>query len=265
MKNKNIPAVIFDKLKLRNAVSQWFGIKKDSEVEHKIGLLLIQLGFSSTDTVRLFNYDEKNNSFSYSVNGFKVADINDRIRLFFSQDDSRGLGILLSRDNFKVKYNCERKLNGQIDLDLITPIFYELNYSNGTYYRRTLANNTAKYLIKSSDYSLELSFAKNNYGETVLTPLNEDKLEEYLSNLIFPLNIDFIYKNICELSLGDVSDYTDFSLKVSKFEDKFGEYELTDSIVFKKGNLVEYITSGKKSCGETPSLVGGKIRKKDKK
>ena len=47
---------------------------------------------------------------------------------------------------------------------------------------------------------------------------NEKELISYLTSLTFPVEIDLVYKKICEISLGDINIYPEFCLKVTKYD-----------------------------------------------
>lgn len=73
---------------------------------------------------------------------------------------------------------------------------------------------------------------------------NSDNVIEYVKNLSFPINIDEVFDNIykiAELDKGCISDYDELLLQCYKGSDD--DKVLTDSIIYKNGQRVEYINS----------------------
>lgn len=67
--------------------------------------------------------------------------------------------------------------------------------------------------VENGDYRFVLDVKLDNNCEVVLD--NEIELRKYLGTLEFPVIIEDVYKNICEMSLGDISRYALIEVKVA--------------------------------------------------
>lgn len=241
MKKREVPKITFESKYMEEWVSRWLlgRVAKTSEVSEKFGVILMRLGFSSEDEIILCNYNEELSTFQYIVNG-KGPYYGDSISLYdyFSEENPE---IYISRGSTRYQYECFRDANGEI-IPNFTLVSYDVQFSNDILYHRILSLENACYVIKSGAYSLEFLIGKplNLENKGAFKLVNEDKLVEYLSSLVFPIKIDEVYKRICDISLGDISKYPLLSIEVTKYNLNVSGSVITDLILLRDGELVRF-------------------------
>lgn len=244
--NKSIPDVIFASNEIALEVSDWFDLKMTAE--EFFGLILLRLGFKADDHVLFGNYDKNEHSFQCLVNDKDVYDVKFK-NIDFGKSYTE---VIINKGDIEYGYGCVPREHTELGM-IISLAWYRKKLINGMEYMRVLSSDSAKFLFRLGDYSLEfevdkptsvkLSLFDDNGRYSKYRVNNEDKLVEYLSSLTFPNSIVDIYKKICEISLSDVGQYPKFFLKVSKKLES-GEMVITDLIDLKYGNM-EFFTMTK--------------------
>lgn len=104
-------------------------------------------------------------------------------------------------------------------------------------YKRRFFNNKVDIDVNYDDYKIyfEVDFDDFEYSTRRLE--NEKELQRYLMNLTFPISIEKVYKDICEISLGDVSKYSRIVLQCC---DNKKNGMVSDLIVLENGNLEKF-------------------------
>jgi len=138
-------------------------------------------------------------------------------------------------DNVEKYYIYLNKMYDKLDINVIDKnnkeeIFYNLNKSDKVCLNRLKEFINSKYVIvlRNDRYTLRLEFVNSDI-------INELELRKYLLNLEFPVRIDEVFKNIREISLGDIRGYNEIFLNV-----KDG-YHFTDRMEIKNGVLMEFV------------------------
>ena len=126
---------------------------------------------------------------------------------------------------------------------------------NDNVYNRFYSKYSCYFALKNKDYHLSLRISipeELRVSDKDCVLRNEEALKTYFLGLEFPIDINEVYKKICELSLDSINVYPEFELKVEKKVDGNSSV-VTDMINLVNGQLQNYtITKG----GKTISLDG---------
>ena len=107
-------------------------------------------------------------------------------------------------------------------------------------FKRELWGHAAYFTVASGDYILTITVKTPDsigYCFDMYRLNNESQLQEYLSNISLPTDISELYKQVRDISLGDVSDYPEISFQVKKIGNDDKEDILTDSIILRDGKI----------------------------
>lgn len=246
VKERKVPKVIIEDKNLEKAMGRWLGTQVN--VSKKFGEVLINVGFKASDEIVLCKYQEKTLSFTYIVNGKNPYKKN-TIWLSFENADNKNPHIIVTTGSKNTKsrmvYQAERTNKNKIGnkFEIISYSSEDKRY--GMLSRRYDEMN-AEFFVEKDDYELHLSvkepmylFLKRN-GDGIYRIKNEKELINYLTSLRFPVEIDSVYKKICEISLGNISLYPEISLKVTKYDMEEGLEDVTDMIEIVDGKFSSF-------------------------
>lgn len=241
---KSLPTVIFNNCnELELLLGNWLG--NSNKPWEFMGILMYKLGILHDEdvVVEIFNYSKEDNSFYCMLNDGRIYTMR------FKNLNIKGFNpeIELGICNEKYIYECIPMKNIELDMRIFKKA-YSI-YQNGICFTRYLSMenvvfniDNGKYILefgvsKPSDITLPLFDGMGNYSKYELE--NEDMLVKYLTSLKFPISIVDVYKDICKISLGDVSEYPRVLLKVSKKSFTTGN-RVIDLIHLEKGNLENF-------------------------
>jgi len=241
-RDSKIPRVIINDKELKKEIGRWLGIKQN--ISNVFSKLLLNVGFKHEDEIVLYKYFYREDdylSFNYIVNGCNPYKKN-VIMLEYGKEDKKPRIVVHTGSKYtrsKIVYEVDKELN---NYKTVSKSLEDKRY--GMLNRRYFEDR-ALFFVEKNDYELCLLVLKSNdmnFDEKGVYRLkNEKELVSYLNSLVFPVNIDLVYKKICEISLGDASLYSDFSLRVNKFDNIDGLEEVTDEITLRNGVLEDFI------------------------
>lgn len=105
-------------------------------------------------------------------------------------------------------------------------------FAESTEYYESQKKKKYSIRLKNGDYELKLEFISDNIDYKIF---NEEELRTYLLNLMFPVKMEEVFKNISEISLRDINEYC--RIYMSIYNDK---HFLMDRIILEKGKLIEF-------------------------
>ena len=236
----NYPKVVYENNGIKREILEWVKFLGGEKFEQ----VLLDIGFNKDDIVYLY---EKNNNleYCYSVNEDE-KNTNNFIKLSFGAFMDRGSSIdIWNNEGYKNYSFVEDNFDNEKRIFKLS--INEKKISRDISYRRYFDSYYALFEIKNKDYKFE--FIVSNYSndkENIIKLDNEDKLEEYLVNLIFPVDIIDVYKNIVDICNLDVSKYQSFEIKI--IPSKVGKKG--DMIELKDGEFIQInmTKNGKRIC-----------------
>ena len=121
------------------------------------------------------------------------------------------------------------------------------NEANGNFYKREYSDYGAKFTLKNGDYTLVLdtSIHTDKNREELIINKNEEKLEQYLLNLEFPINIYIVHVNICKILDIDLNEIPNYTLKFTNKNKKSKHNVDTISYGYGKIQLISRDENGK--------------------
>lgn len=195
--------------------------------------ILLSLGFKETDTIYL--YQDYGNLFTifYSVNKNDVKTINNNsIRFNYKKKE-----LIVSSGNEIKCYNIN-SLNDEDKKVDISLFYYKKKISDKISCFHKVGNNNTLFIIDNGDYELTLEIYLNvDNSLSFSNIIDENKLEEYLVSLEFPIVIDEVYKKVWDILKLDESVIDMFNLVVTKNVDKRKPDEVIDEILIQKGEF----------------------------
>lgn len=180
------------------------------------GDILLKIGIYNGKMLYLKKVDDKDDLvFSYRCdklesNDNKIKLLKVRDNYFCQFDNNKGKILILNKDNevvYLIEKTSEEEFNVMLDRQTITKII------NGASYKVNYYLNNISILIKKED-GLEIDLkCTGNFDFTIS---NELELREYLINLTLNDKVFDVYRRICEISLGDESNFSYFKLTFNK-------------------------------------------------
>ena len=241
-RDRKIPKVIINDKELEKEIGRWLGIKKN--LSKVFASLLLNIGFKPSDEIILYKYYYREDdylSFSYIVNGNNPYKKN-IIMLEYGNDSKKPNVIVYTgskNTRSKIVYEVDK------DVDSYKVISKSLEDKRYGMINRRYYDDKVLFLVEKNYYELCLFALKPNdvvlNTDGIYRLKNEKELVNYLNSLVFPIDIDLVYKKICEISLGDILVYPEFSLRVNKFDNTDGLEEVVDEITLKNGMLEDFI------------------------
>ena len=241
-RDKKIPKVIINDKELEKEIGRWLGIKKN--ISNVFSKLLLNVGFKVDDEIVLYKYfyrEDEYLSFSYIVNGCNPYKKNIIVLEYIKEDIKPRVLVYTGSKNTrsKIVYEVDK------ELDKYRVVSKSIEDKRYGMINRVYGDDKALFFVEKNDYELCLFVSKSNdidLDEDDVYKLNNEKeLFSYLNSLVFPIDIDLVYKKICEISLGNMSQYLKFSLKVNKYDNIDGLEEVVDEITLKNGMLEDFI------------------------
>ena len=227
--NKNGPSVIYKNGLLKDEINKWL---KYMDIE-SFDDVLMNIGFKKGDCVYLDGIDV--NKIYYSVNSEKL-DKNNVISLSYGEFLESSPKIVINNGNIKRTYGCGFKSS---DMDRIVLNTYEYLLDNKMVCKRCYEDNRIFYIISNNNYNLLLNIEYDEIEEYNSSLNRELELELYFGSLIFPVDIDSMYKDICEIISIDIDKCRIFELRVNEI-DKYNHKFIRDIISLVNGNLVQF-------------------------
>lgn len=269
----DVPTVIFEDLELQVTIGQWLGIlssqqgfensdftiythlsaeelmkkvnipaEKFEKIVTKFGLLLKIVGIENTETCILNQFDKDNFSFNCHFNN-SGNDANISLRWGDMMDFNPEFTINYQNESKTYDYlaEAEEKI-ARLKLQHYTV----KNPENGNSCYRYLSPYTADFTLTNGEYSFSIEIKRPEsikvdvFSDYVFRLKDEKQLQQYLLGLIFPLEINEVYKKVCEISTSLINEYPSFKIEVErKLNEK--NNKTTDMISLNYGQLKNFI------------------------
>lgn len=269
----NEPKIIFEDLELQVTIGQWLGIlssqqgfgnsgltiytllsakelmkrinvsnEKLKEISANFGHLLTLAGIDKSETCTLNQFDKEKSSFNCHFNN---SNNDANISLRWGSFIDSGPEFIIDYQNEKRTYDYREAYKDKpARLNLQQYIIKNVDNNNSC--SRYLSPHSAYFTLKNEQHSLTItierpeSIKKSGLGDCVFRLKKEDELQQYLLGLTFPLDINEVYKKICEISLDSITEYPKFDLEVkSQINEK--QDKTTDMISLRYGLLNIFI------------------------
>ena len=233
--NKGV-SVIYEDGIVRNEILSWcksLGISNFNDI-------LVKLGFNNDDNIYL--YQDYGNLYRviYSVNENKV---NNNNFIWFNYKRNE---IVVNNENESKCYNINisNDKDGNVNFDLI---YCKKKINDNIFCYSKIEGNNILFVIDNGNYelTLEIYVCCKFYKDEI------NDLERYLVSLDFPIVIDDVYKNVCNILSLEQSIMEMFNLVVTKNINKRQPDMVMDEILIEKG-VLERIT--KTSDGRSITL-----------
>ena len=220
------PIVIFSDITVEQIVSYWLDINIDF-VNSYLGMILNKIGFSKDDNVFVYGYTKD----SYLL--FKVNGVEEHRILMSSKNidnDKYNPVVYYEDENILDGYECVIDKYNRFDID-----FIRIKYNDEDVDRLIKYNEQYEDIsVSKGDYIIEFRISKLGNGL-----YNKRKIMSYLNDLVLPVSILDIYKEICEISsLDDISCYSLIDLRLVNKEN-----EVEEMIVLSDGRLVSLLVN----------------------
>jgi len=276
----DVPKVVFEDLELQVTIGQWLGVlssqqgfgnsgftiythlsaeelmkkvnipaEKFEEIVTKFGLLLKLAGVDNAETCTLDQFDKDNFSFNCHFNN-RSNDAKISLR-WGSMMDSGPEFIIDYLDENKTYDYYEEYKDKPTRLKLQHYTIKNPENENSCY--RYLSPYAAYFTLTNGEYSFLIEIERPEsikvdvFSDYVFRLENEEQLQQYLLGLTFPLEINEVYKKICEISTSSVNEYPSFKIEVKRKLDEKNN-KTTDMISLNHGQLKEFIiTKGGKT------------------
>ena len=260
----DVPKVIFKDSELQFTIGQWLGIlssqknwvnshfaiykylkaKKFREIEKKFGLLLKMTGIENTETCILSQFNKNNFSFNCHFNN---SDNDANISLRWGDMIDFNSELIINYQNECKTYDYWTEY-GENTTRLKLQDYTIKNPENENSCYRYLSTYKIYFTLTNGKYSFLIeierpeSIKADIFGDYdyVFRLENEDQLQQYLLGLTFPLEIDEVYKKICEISTNSVDKYPNFKIEIKRKIDKKKD-KTTDMIYLEHGQLKKFI------------------------
>ncbi len=257
---KDVPKVIFKNEQLQFLVGQWLGISSSqekvniTEIVKKFGFLLKLVGIDSNEICVLDQLDEHNFSFYC-----RFIHHNNTAKISLEWGNFLDFG-----PEFTIDYLNESKTYEYFAQYEEKPIIFYLqhytikNSENKNSCYRYLSPYSVYFELTNGEYifCIDIKRQKNDKSDKLsdndtFKLDHENELQRYLLGLTFPLDINKVYKKICEISTSKVEEYPSFEIKVQKKPDLNNDIEddmkTTDKLSLSYGQLKELVvTKGNK-------------------
>lgn len=271
----DVPKVVFGDLELQVTIGQWLGIlssqqgfgnygftiythlsaeelmkkvnipaEKFEEIVTKFGLLLKLAGIDNTETCTLNQFDKDKFSFNCHFNN-SGNDANISLKWGNMIDFGPELTINYQNECKTYDYWSETE---EKSTRLKLQHYAIKNPENENFCYRYLSPYKTYFTLTSGEYSFSIEIDRpesikvdifSDY-DYVFRLENEEQLQQYLLGLTFPLEINEVYKKICEISTSSVDEYPSFKIEAKrKLNEK--NNKTTDMLSLNHGQLKEFI------------------------
>lgn len=205
-----------------------------NEIESEFSSMLAKAGVDKSETCILDNLDIDTFSFNCHL---KNADRDAKISLTWGDPIEEPAHFTFEDQDTAATYDHFYFRDGrESELNLRS---YTINNGERAF-KRELWGHAAYFTIASGDYILTITVKTPDsigYCFDMYRLNNESQLQEYLSNISLPTDISELYKQVRDISLGDVSDYPEISFQVKKIGNDDKEDILTDCIILRDGKI----------------------------
>jgi len=250
IERRKYPKIICDDKELLSDIGSFLGIRKN--IKSEFGKTLLSLGFNKTDNIVLCKYNRKTFTFNYIVNGCNPYKKN-TMSLNCGYDDGKPKLILTTgtrkTENMKI-YRCSRNNDNRINNEFVV-IMEDKKLSNGINYCVDYSNVDILIDVNyPNNYCLRIELEGPydgllseyyEYFDMNDKLRDEEKLINILINLEFPVEIEDIYKDICDNYFNDISIFSKFILSIEKQNDNKYLNEVVSKIDLRDGILKEFI------------------------
>lgn len=233
-RKNGIEVFIGDKF-LEEYLGKWLFSKNN--VKKSIGKILLDLNVCRLgDSVYLHGYDKEMACFDVIINRDGHI-LEKEIKISLIVYDR----IVIIDGEYEYIYECLRDTKGRINGEYLVGYEYE---DENLSYSCHLDNTGVEFFVFKDGYYLELDIDKNVDSSKKIFGIkslvkNEEYLVNYLMNLSFPVEIDEVYKKICEiLEIEDFSEYLEISLFIYNYKDNT-YLDNTDTIIVRNGIVEE--------------------------
>ena len=277
----DVPKVVIEDLELKVTIGQWLGLlysqkgfgksgfmlythlsaeelmkkvnipdEKMQEIVTKFGFLLKLAGIENAETCTLDQFDKDNYSFNCH---FSNSDDDAKITLRWAEIIDLGMEITINYQNESKTYDyywleSEEK---QTRLELQRYTIKNPENENSCY--RYLSPHNVYFLLSNGEYSFSLEIERPKNIEFDVSSNNkfrlenEEQLQQYLLGLTFPLEINEVFKKVCEISTNSIEEYPIFKIEVKRKSDEKND-KTTDIVFLNHGQLKKFaITKGGKT------------------
>ena len=242
------PNVKIDNNHVYYEIKDWLDVN-EYEVNRFMRIIFDRLGYTEDDFIIInscYLDDDLNKYLEFEVNGLDTK----RIRIFNDIENNYPC-IKLERDGNKREFYYQVIISGMNNIDLNMYKYGDI--INDRIYNYELSKEWVEYRLEDGEYSLEFRVSKpssriSEFGGYRKYEIdNQKEFIKYLVNLDFSKSMLDVYKDICEISIGnDMSKYNLIDLRLSRYVcDNNGviENRLTDMFHFEDGKLVSLIIS----------------------
>lgn len=233
--NKKIDGVLYvADNRLKNEIKML--LKRIGFGNINFGLILLRLGLEDDKVIYL---KELSNEYDLSFSYGYESDVFNSDRIDFlvngSSDnyENDGCYVILSGDGYKKRYRCCYDLYDRdgIKIDKQDDMIIKNMYSC-QYIRMVERYGFWIKVLNNSGYEILLNCTGRFDGNID----NEIELEEYLTNLEFPVSSVDVYKKVCEISIGNESNFSKFDIDILK------DGNILSSISYDKEDLFSIFT-----------------------
>ncbi len=273
----DVPKVIIEDSELQVIIGQWLGIlsskqvfgnshfaiytrlsvkdlmnqvdipaEKFKEITTKFGLLLKIVGIENTETCTLNQFDKNNLSFNCHFNN---RNTNANISLKWSDILYSGTEFIINYKNESKTYDYLPEVEEENKPTRLNLHHYTIkNPENDNSCFRYLSPYSAYFRLTNGEYSLSIEMKrpenikvnmKINY-DYIFKIENEEQLQQYLLGLTFPVEINEVYKKICEILITTVDKYPSFKIEIKEKKDEKNN-KTTDMIDLHHGQVKQII------------------------
>ena len=239
---KNYPLVVYENDIVKKEIDKWvnhLGAKSFRQV-------LLDIGFSESDVVYIYNKNNKPLEYYYSVNDRKI-NTSDYIKINYDWVMAFGSMIdIYNGSEFKRYEFIDNNFDSDKNSFMLS--LEQKRISFDKYYERDYYSDVANFVVKDREYKFIFCLgnltSKDNVNSLKLN--NEDKLCEYLCSLSFPVDVIDVYKNIVSICDIDVRWYDLFEVK--SIPNKVGAKE--DVFILHRGEFseIKITKDGKRIC-----------------
>lgn len=206
---KNYPLVVYENDKIKKEILDWvkfLGAQSFRQV-------LLDIGFSESDIVYVYDKSSSALEYYYSVNTDKV-NIDNYFKISYGAFLDRGSTIDIYNGNHYRDYEFIDN-NFDSDKNSFMLSIDKKEISDDKCYERLYYSNMAYYKIESDNWQFIFDFGNlTSIDDNVSLILdNEDELHKYICSLEFPIDVIEVYNNIISICNEDFRKYTFFEIK----------------------------------------------------
>lgn len=231
-----VPNIKFNNLDLISKLMEW--VEEPVDVYYGFGKVLKELGYSEEDEISFSDFDIKTMSF-YCTS--KLNPTKNKISVRYGDFLDFFPEVMIENEKEMKRYEYRYNKNTGLNMHLVG---YKNKLENGNTFSRRLLETSINMFLDNKEYELAINIS--NDGDFDLNQeyriMNDEKLEDYIKSLTFPINIVEVYKRICELSIEE--KHHKIFLEVRKYNNQIKDdknKEVVDRIEFVDGKLFSFI------------------------